>query len=258
MSERAAVARMYKSTIILLIFIVATASYYVHQFPYSVIIAAVACTSIELLIKKLHQKRKLDIPYTAIITGIIIGSVTYSNAPIILLVLASAIAILSKHFIKLKGSNIFNPAALGLLLSLALFGIGDAWWVAAPIAVYGVLIALTPLLVICAYDARRLYVGVSFALTAFVLPLVMKGLMSIQSIAAIWTALISVNYFLAFVMASEPKTSPNKISAQIIYGVGIGTMASLMALYRIQYALLIPLIIGNIAYAIYRIKSGSR
>jgi enediyne biosynthesis protein E5 len=258
MSEQHPIAQMYKSTILLLILVIAVSSYYVHQFPYSVVIAAVACTIIELAIKKLHHKRKFAIPYTAIITGMIIGSVAPSNASILLLVLASAIAILSKFYIKLKHSNIFNPAALGLLISLVIFGVGDAWWGSTPIPVYGVLIAITPLLAICAYDAKRLYLGLSFAITTLILPLALNRFIGIHSIAAIWTAIISVNYFLAFVMASEPKTTPHKKHAQIVYGVGIGVLVSLLSFYRVPYALLIPLIIGNIIYTVYRIKSGSR
>jgi enediyne biosynthesis protein E5 len=252
------VAWMYKSTIILLILVVAVTSYYLHQIPFAVVTAAIACSVIEISIKKIYQKKKLEIPYTAIITGIIIGSVAPNNVTWIILVLVSAVAILSKFFIKLKSSNIFNPAALGLLVVLPLFAIGDAWWVAAPIEVYGVLIALTPLLVICAYDARRLFVGLSFAATVLIVPLIIHGFVGIQSPAAAWTAIISVNYFLAFIMVSEPKTSPNKRHVQIFYGIGVGILVSIMSFYKVPYSLLIPLIIGNVVYAIYRTKSGSR
>jgi Na+-translocating ferredoxin:NAD+ oxidoreductase RnfD subunit len=252
------VARMYKSAIILLIIVVGVSSYYLREFPFSVITAALACSVIDLAVARLHAKRKLKIPYTAIITGIIIGAVAPSNAGIILLVLASAIAVLSKHFIKMKSSNIFNPAALGLLISLVVFGVGDQWWIAAPIPIYGVLIAITPILAICAYDARRLYTGVSFSVAMFVASLVLGGFAGLHSLAAFWTAIISVNYFLAFIMVSEPKTSPTKRHIQIIYGVALAVMVSLMSFYKVPYALLLPLIIGNIAYLLYRMKTGSR
>jgi Na+-translocating ferredoxin:NAD+ oxidoreductase RnfD subunit len=248
MPEGIKVARMYKSAIILLIIVVGVSSYYLHEFPFSVIIAALACSVIDLAVSRIHAKRKLKIPYTAIITGIIIGSVAPSNAGIILLVLASAIAVLSKHFIKMKSSNIFNPAALGLLISLVVFGVGDQWWIAAPI----------PILAICAYDARRLYTGVSFSVAMFAAALILNHFAGLHSLAALWTAVISVNYFLAFIMVSEPKTSPNKRHVQIIYGVGIAVMVSLMSFYKVPYALLLPLIMGNIAYLLYRMKTGSR
>jgi Na+-translocating ferredoxin:NAD+ oxidoreductase RnfD subunit len=249
---------MYKTIIILLILVAGSVSYFLHQFPYSILIAVIACSIFELAIQKVHHKRKLEIPYTAIISGIIIGSVAPVNTSLLILVLVSAVAILSKNFIKLKGSNIFNPSAFGLLIVLTIFGIGESWWIASPVPVYGVLIAFTPILAICAYDARRLLVGLSFAITVFVIPLLGHGLVQLQSLSALWTAVISVNYFLAFIMVSEPKTSPNKKHVQVIYGVGLGIIVSLMILYKVPYSLLLPLIIGNIAYAIYRIKSGSR
>ena len=62
---------MYKSTIILLIFVVAVSSYYLHQFPYSVIIAVLACCIIEIVLRKFYAKKSFEFPYTAIITGII-------------------------------------------------------------------------------------------------------------------------------------------------------------------------------------------
>lgn len=251
-------ARMYKTTILLLILIVASASYYLNQFPFSVVIAVAACALVDALVNALHHKRRFAVPYTAIITGMIIGAVAPSNAPIAVLAAASAIAVLSKHFIKARNGNIFNPAALGLLIALLVFGVGDAWWVASPMPVYGVLLSLTPILVICAYESRRLAAGLSFALTSLLVPLALHGFSGTASASGLWTAVISVNYFLAFVMIAEPKTSPHKRDAQIVYGVGIAAMVSLLGFYRVPYSLLLPLLIGNIAYAAYRLRSGSR
>lgn len=252
------VARMYKTTIILLFFIIGTTSYYLHVFPFSVIVAIIACTAIEITATKLYLKKRYEIPYTAIITGMIIGCVAPSNASVLILVLASAIAVLSKIFIRLKSTNIFNPAALGLLVALALFGIGDNWWVASPIPVYGMLVTITPLLVICAYEARRLILGISFAVTSFAASLLTNGFIATHSFGTFVTAVISVNFFLAFIMVSEPKTSPNKNYVQMFYGISIAAVVSIMGFYKVPYAMLIPIIIGNMAYAIYRLKSGSR
>lgn len=251
-------ARMYKTTLILLTFMVIAASYFQREFPFSVIIAVIACFIFEIAADKFLSKREeFRIPYTALISGIIIGCVAPSNASVVLLVTASAIAIASKFMVRYKGNNIFNPAVVGLLVALVAFGVGDNWWVTGPYPAFGVLLTFTPLLAICAYDARRLIVGVSFSVTMFVASLYMVGIGNLSA-SALWTAFISVNYLLAFIMLSEPKTSPNKRHVQAIYGVSIAIILSIMIFYRIPYALLIALVIGNIAYSVYRIKFNSR
>lgn len=249
---------MYKITILILILVVSATSYFLHEFPFSIIISVAACTVVEFAIEGIYFKKKYRFPYAAIITGIVIGSVAASNGSLALLLSASAIAMLSRSFIRLKGSNIFNPAVIGLLVALIAFRTGDDWWIAGPYTVFGVLIALTPLLVLCAYEARRLATGLSFASATLVISLALGGLTVLRSPTAIWTAIISVNYFMAFIMVSEPKTSPLKVHVQVIYGVGVAILASLMVLYKIPYPLLFPIIIGNVAYASYRMKSGSR
>ncbi len=248
---------MYKTTILLLILVIAVSSYFLNQFPYSVILAVITCLIIEAAIKKVHHKRQLEISYTAIITGLIIGSVAPSNAPAVAIVLASIIAVMSKLFIKVKGSNIFNPASFGLVIALALFGIGDSWWVAAPFAVYGVLITITPLLIICSWEARRLYVGASFAIASFAAQLLLGGTAAL-SVAALWTTAVSVNYFLAFIMACEPKTSPVKKQMQVIYGVGLALLVTVLSLSRLPYPLQLAILAANLAYAFYRTRTGSR
>jgi Na+-translocating ferredoxin:NAD+ oxidoreductase RnfD subunit len=75
------------------------------------------------------------------------------------------------------------------------------------------------------------------------------------SISAFETALLGLNCFFALLMLTEPKTSPNGGSAQIIYGAAVALMLFALAHSGIAYAYLIALLVGNVAYAVYR-KSG--
>ena len=59
-------------------------------------------------------------------------------------------------------------------------------------------------------------------------------------------------------LVSEPKTTPNKRNVQVVYGIFVGVLVSLLSFYKVPYPLLLPIVIGNMAYAIYRIKTGSR
>lgn len=253
------IARMYVTTLIVLILVVALAGYFLHEFPYSVIEAVIACSAIELFLYKFIIKRQQKFPFSAIITGFVIGGVAPSNAPVLALVVASAIAIASRSFIRFKGSNIFNPAALGLLISLFAFGIGTDWWVASAYPVYGVLLSFSPLLVIAAYEARRLYAGISFVAVSLVAALLAShSLVGLTSLSAFVTIIASLNYFLAFIMVAEPKTSPIRLPAQLIYGGAIAALVTIFVLLKVPYGTLFALLVGNAAYLAYRVRSGSR
>jgi Na+-translocating ferredoxin:NAD+ oxidoreductase RnfD subunit len=50
----------------------------------------------------------------------------------------------------------------------------------------------------------------------------------------------------------EPKTSPNKNTAQAAYGISTAILYSALAIYKAAYPLLAALLLGNIVYALYR------
>ncbi len=252
------IARMYVLTIILFIAFVAASSYGLGLVPYALIVAVACASLVEAAIMVLYLKQKAKIPFSAIITGFIIGAVAPINAPILLVIIASVIAILSKYFVRAKGTNIFNPATLGLLLSLAIFGMGDQWWAASSYNVYGLLISFTPLFIISAYEARRAISGLSFVVVTLVIGLILSKSGNIGSVGYLLTALFSVNYLFAFVMVADPKTSPHKNRLQFAFGASIAIISALLAVYGIPYPLLISLLIGNLAYAAYRSRGAGR
>lgn len=244
------VAWMYVVTIALLVAIAAVSAYLAGTFPTSLIVAVVACILIDLAVEavKRHKRR---IPVSAIITGLIIGSVAPITAPILLVVAASLVAELTKFFIKAKGRNVFNPAAVGLLAGLLLFGLGDEWWAASSIHAYGFVIPIAAILILAAYEAKRLVAGLSAAAVAAV------GIASISglgfSAGGIIASVLTVNYYFVFLMVADPKTSPNKVTGQLAYGVGVAALALLLVMARVPYPLLIALVLANVCYAAFRL-----
>ena len=105
----------------------------------SVIIIIATTSLLDIAINYFKEKR-LFLPKTAIITGLILGLII--DASLYLLILTAAIAILSKHVIKIKGRHIFNPANFGLFVALFL-PISESWWGmydSLPVIVLGLLI----------------------------------------------------------------------------------------------------------------------
>lgn len=250
------VSPMYLWAIALLSFMVVVSSYTLHAFPLSLILAFVLAGFIEMVMRKCYLKLQFKIPFSGLITGLIIGCVAPINAPPLLILIAVVVAIASKFLIKYRGSNIFNPASIGLVAALAIFNLGDEWWAANSYNIYGVAVSITPLLIILAYEARRLTTAASFIAVSLVLAVALGDLQT-PSIANVLTLLFSLNYYFAFVMLIEPKTSPNERYAQAGYGAAVALLYWASASLRIAHPLLVTLLIGNLLYLIYR-KYGKR
>ncbi|MDE1823159.1 MAG: RnfABCDGE type electron transport complex subunit D [Candidatus Micrarchaeota archaeon] len=245
------IGSVYIWAIALLTLLACLSSYALRSFPLPLIVSVAAAALAETTLSGLVRRQRTQIPFSGIITGLIIGSVAPINAPLLVVIAASLIAVLSKFFIKAKHSNVFNPAAFGLLIALSFFGIGDEWWAATSYNLHGFVLSATPLLAIAAYKARRLAASLSFAAVSIAIYLVSShsGISSVS----IDTLLFSVNYYFAFVMLADPKTSPHGRAMQVIYGVSVAMLYAMLAVYAAPYPAFIALLTGNLLYALYRI-----
>lgn len=252
------VGRMYVSVIILLVFLAGASAYLLRQFPYELLLAVFACAVIEILIRKYYQKQKFKFPFSGIITGLIIGCVAPITVPFLPILVACIVAIVSKFFLKTKSGNIFNPAAIGLL-ALGLLSIGSSWWAATSIDIYGVAVSLAIVLVFAAYESRRLVLAFSFIIASILMSIWASPPLTAGNVAI---AFISVNYLFAFLMLTEPKTSPPKAVAQAVYGVYVAVLYFLLvlllppSLYLGALVIFIALLVGNLTYAIYKKTGG--
>lgn len=242
---------MYYVTIALLLLLAAVASIG-RGFPVNLVIAAATVAVLDVAIKKVMLKRKPVMPLSAIISGLIIGSIAPFSASPLVVIVASAVAMLSKFFIRLKGTHIFNPATLGLLVSLALFAKGDEWWAAiASVNVLGYSLLLMPILVIASYKALKLSTAVPF-LAAIAILFHLTGIAPLNSLSGLLPFLESLPYYFAFIMVSEPRTSPYARNEQIAFGTGVAVLSAILFLYTSFYPVFVALLLGNLAYALYR------
>ncbi|MDE1762440.1 MAG: RnfABCDGE type electron transport complex subunit D [Candidatus Micrarchaeota archaeon] len=244
------IGAMYLWSIVILLALAAFSSYTLGVFPVPLVLAVVACSVVEVLVYKVHKNHVIRIPYSGIITGLIIGSVAPYNAPLMAILVASVVAILTKAFVKTKHGNIFNPAVIGLLVGLAVFSLGDAWWTASSYGTLGVAIPLSLLFVIAAYLAKRLLSAAAFVAAVVAISLATSN--STMSLPLVESAILNVNYFFALLMLADPKTSPHKNSAQIAYGLGVALISSILIILGVQYGLLLALLAGNLGYLLYR------
>lgn len=164
------------------------------------------------------RKHIFFVPYSGIITGLILGLTMNPHLGWWSIFLISFLAIASKHVIKINNRHIFNPAAFGLVLGNILLGDTVSWWRVSSVTF---LILLLPLLVSGIRMKRFGSIG-AFIFTYSLLLLLLQNV-SPRSILRDSTVL-----FFAITMLPEPMTSPVALQRQVLYG---GFVASLATLY---------------------------
>lgn len=149
---------------------------------------------------------------TALILSLIITPIrSFKELPLFIIV--SVLAIASKYFFAIRRKHLFNPAALAVFLSFYLFQLGASWWV-------GNLYMLIPVLIgglLVVRKVRRF----NLVLTFLIISLISIGKDLSQFLPLIVNSPI---LFFAFIMLTEPQTTPPGKKLQILYGglVGLG------------------------------------
>lgn len=239
-----------------------------HGFPVNTFVAVLTTSILDIAIKKFWLKKAFTMPLSAIITGLIIGTVSV-NAPIIGTFIAAVLAILSKFVIRWKGSHIFNPAVFGVvtvqLLNPAAHGGGSMAHSASQIMEgfgpggFAVSLWLVPLLLFANWRANKVWVAIPF-LTASALLYYFTGLAALNSLNTqdMSKFLELLPYYFAFIIVSEPKTSPWVKSEQFVFGIGVAILSILPLLIFGFYShttALAALLLGNLIYRTYRVTN---
>jgi len=180
---------------------------------------------------------------TALILSLIITPYKVPH-DILFLTAASGLAISSKFILAIRKKHIFNPAAIAVALTAAGAGQAASWWVGTssllPFVVIGGLLIV-----------RKIHRGqmvVSFFGAVFISTIV-TSILTHHSVATSLktTTLHSSLFFLAFVMLTEPITSPVTKSLQSWYGVLVGALfppqIHVLSLYSTPE---LALVVGNV------------
>jgi Na+-translocating ferredoxin:NAD+ oxidoreductase RnfD subunit len=218
-------------------------------------IVAVSVSVILDIICSLFERRKRILPDGAVITGLIIALILSTTSSWLIVAATSFISILSKHLLVHKKKPIFNPAVFGLLLSIIIFQSQQSWWGA-----FGDLPTWTILiLLIAGYIATNRinkfpqvfsFLGIYFALLYFM------GSRHIGNVPdALQPPFINATLFFAFLMLTDPPTSPAKVKDQIIFGTLTAVVGAVVYGYfgGLMY-FFIGLLIGNL-YHLLRSRS---
>ena len=219
-----------------------------------ILIAVAATAALDLAIDYFKFKT-LEIPQSAIISGLFIGGLLTQGLQWYIYAAAAAIAILSKHLIRYRQKHIFNPANLGILLVSMIFGVSHTWWISSPM----ILALIFGFFMI--WRLRRLDLAISFAAAYFALVLLINifnpvacGMMNMRchmqpsALDDFYYTIINggVIYFFAMYMLIEPKTNPAQRKQRIIYGALVAVLLIAFHSFIPRHELPLALAAGNL------------
>jgi ferredoxin-NADP reductase len=156
---------------------------------------------------------------TALILALIIAPVSAGNhAGVGFLVFASVWAMASKYLFAIGRKHLFNPAAFAVALTALLINQSATWWVGGTLAMLP-FVLVGGLLVV--RKMRRFDLFTSFAVAALATTVLTASSGNLAT-PIVQTLLHSSFFFLAFVMLTEPLTTPPTALLRVCYGALVG------------------------------------
>ncbi|MBI4176094.1 MAG: RnfABCDGE type electron transport complex subunit D [Candidatus Aenigmarchaeota archaeon] len=190
------------------------------------------------------REGKPAITTSSVISGLIIGLVL--SGSYIVMAIAAAVAILSKHLIKANKKHIFNPASLGILIALLIapfLFIGSAdqgWWGG------GSIYAVSILGLLIVYKMKRLQMALTYfvskAIIIFILTL--GGILKSEIFNA--ETLSGTVFFFAFIMLIEPITSPVSRKGRLVFAALVAILNFAFFFTWPGYALIGSLLVADL------------
>ena len=249
---------MYKLVLYFLIMLIAIAMGFslIGVLPYSpiaILFSVLFITTICLIVNIIFAWA-FDAPtnaesvyITALILALIISPISSPSDPhfFILAFWASVWAMASKYLFAIKKKHIFNPAAFAVVLTALTINESASWWIGtlwmAPFVFVGGFLITRKII-------RWDLVG-SFFIVAIVVTLGSHNTLGfLDFLTSFWRLLINAPlFFFAFVMLTEPLTTPPKWWQRVIYGSLVGFLFAPSIHFGSIYSTPeIALIIGNI------------
>lgn len=163
---------------------------------------------------------------------------------LLFLLAASGLAMASKYVLTIRDVHIFNPAAIAVVLTAIGPHQDASWWVGTATMLPFVLVG--GLLVV--RKIRREAMVIGFLLSTFIATVVFTILSHGDALTALkQAALTSPVFFLAFVMLTEPLTSPGTKDKQTWFGILVGLLVPPQVhIFSFYTSPEIALVIGNV------------
>jgi Na+-translocating ferredoxin:NAD+ oxidoreductase RnfD subunit len=199
-------------------------------------------------------------PGGALLTGLILALVLSPAMSPYVVGLTAALAVASKYVFRTRWSNVFNPAALALVVSALAFGAEESWWGSLP--------DLPPIAIAIVIAA-----GLYIADRVNKIPMALAFLSAFYALATLTSSLgqpalvqelfrspdVNAAIFLALFMLDDPPTSPVRYGDQVIFGA-IAALAAFAVFVLIGGVYFLPagVLVANGWETIRRLEEKSR
>jgi Na+-translocating ferredoxin:NAD+ oxidoreductase RnfD subunit len=183
------------------------------------VLSAMAVAAVLDMVVIWVMQDKVEFPSGALLTGLIVGVILTPQESSLIVIAVAVIAIVSKHLLRTKWSNIFNPAALALVASSFLFATNQSWWGSMPdVGPLGLVVLFAGGLFI-ADRINKLPLVLVFLGAYFALFTVASFLGQPVNVAEVFrTPDLQATLFFAFFMVDDPPTCPIRYEDQIPFG----------------------------------------
>jgi enediyne biosynthesis protein E5 len=202
------------------------------------------------------RKKAWEFPSGAVLTAMIVAMVLRAQEPWYVTSVTSVIAVLSKYALRSRTANVFNPAALAIIVSFYLFHTGQSWWGALTELPPVVKVLLIAAGVFIAGRVNKMPLVLAFLGTYFALFTITAFVSNPLPVAEIFrTPDIEAALYFAFIILTDPPTSPAKYPDQIICGLIVAAVSyAFFELAGVVYYLLAGVLAGNVWEAWRRVN----
>ena len=189
-----------------------------------------------------------EFPSGAVLTALIVAMVLSPQTPPLVVALTSALAVGTKYLVRTRAGNVFNPAALAIVVTFPVFHAGQSWWGALPEVTPVGQIALLAGGIFIADRVNKMPLVLTFLAAYYLLFTATAFISDPGWVAEVFRApdLQAVVFFALFIL-TDPPTSPVKYRDQIVFAVivAIASYAIFEWLGAVYY-LLAGVLIGNV------------
>lgn len=227
----------------------------------ALLIAAIAAGLLDAIILRV-RKKVWEFPSGAVLTAMIVAMVLRAQEPWYVTTITSVAAVLSKYLVRSRSANVFNPAALAIIGSFYVFHTGQSWWGALTDVVPIAKVVLLAAGVFIADRVNKLPLVLTFLGAYFLLFTVTAFVTNPLAVAEIFrTPDVEAALYFAFIILTDPPTSPAKYPDQIVCGLIVAVVSyAFFEWAGVVYYLLAGVLAGNIWEAWRRAnrRAGSR
>ena len=209
--------------------------------------AAIAAGLLDALILR-ARKKVWEFPSGAVLTAMIVAMVLRAQEPWYVVTITSVAAVLSKYLLRTRSANVFNPAALAIIASFYVFHTGQSWWGALTDIVPIAKVVLLAAGVFITDRVNKLPLVLTFLGAYFLLFTVTAFVRDPLAVAEIFrTPDVEASLYFAFIILTDPPTSPAKYPDQIVCGLIVAVVSYVFFEWAgVVYYLLAGVLAGNI------------